>query len=79
MTMSRMAMKTAWMMEEMRRNAIDDTFKRFQKLARDYYTNGYDVTGGELEKTIKELEKLGANMDAVLDEDLKIRDEVCGM
>lgn len=32
MTMSRMAMKTAWMMEEMRRNAIDETFETYKKL-----------------------------------------------
>lgn len=78
MTMSRMAMKTSWMMEEMRRNAINETFETYKKLIRDYYTNGYDVTGGELDKTIRELEELGANMDVVLETEFQIRDEVFG-
>lgn len=76
MTMSRMAMKTAWMMEEMRRNAIDETFETFKRLVRDYYINGYDATGGELDKTIRELERLGANMDVILDTEFEIREEL---
>lgn len=76
MTMSRMAMKTAWMMEEMRRNAIDTTFEKFKKLTRDYYINGYDASEGELDKTIRELERLGANMDVVLDTEFEIREEL---
>lgn len=76
MTMSRMAMKTAWMMEEMRRNAIDETFETFKRLVRDYYINGYDATGGELDKTIRELERLGANMDVVIDTEFEIREEL---
>ncbi len=76
MTMSTMAMKTAWMMEEMRRNAIDETFKTYKKLIRDYYINGYDASEGELDKTIRELERLGANMDVVLDTEFEIREEL---
>lgn len=76
MTMSIMAMKTAWMMEEMRRNAIDETFKTYKKLIRDYYINGYDASEGELDKTIRELERLGANMDVVLDTEFEIREEL---
>lgn len=76
MTMSRMAMKTAWMMEEMRRNAIDTTFETYKRLIRDYYINGYDASEGELDKTIRELERLGANMDVVLDTEFEIREEL---
>lgn len=76
MTMSIMAMKTAWMMEEMRRNAIDETFKTYKRLIRDYYINGYDASEGELDKTIRELERLGANMDVVLDTEFEIREEL---
>lgn len=78
MTMSRMAMKTAWMMEKMRQDAINSTFETYKKLIRDYYINGYDVTGGELDKTIRELEELGANMDVVLETEFQIREEVLG-
>ena len=76
MTMSRMAMKTAWMMEEMRRNAIDTTFETYKRLIRDYYINGYDASEGELDKTIRELERLGANMDVLLDTEFEIREEL---
>ena len=76
MTMSRMAMKTAWMMEEMRRNAIDTTFETYKRLIRDYYINGYDASEGELDKTIRELERLGANMDVILDTEFEIREEL---
>ncbi len=76
MTMSTMAMKTAWMMEEMRRNAIDTTFEKYKRLIRDYYINGYDASEGELDKTIRELERLGANMDVVLDTEFEIREEL---
>ena len=76
MTMSRMAMKTEWMMEQMRRDAIDSTFETFKKLIREYYINGYDASEGKLDETIRELERLGANMEAVLEAEFEIRDEL---
>lgn len=62
------------MIEQMRRNAIDSTFKKWESAVRNYYKQGYD--NGEATTLYKELEKLGANMDPVFDRDLEIRDEV---
>lgn len=76
MTLQGLRMKTDWMMEEIRRAAIDDTFEKFKAAARKYYSEGCD--NGETVKLIRELETLGANMEIVFDTDLSIRDEVCG-
>ena len=76
-TIQGMMMKTEYMMEQIRQNAIDHTVEQFKVAARHYYETCEG--GAELTKLIKELEKLGANMDEVLDLDLSIRDEVFGM
>lgn len=76
-TLQGLRMKTEAMMEQMRRDAIDQTFEQFKAAARRYYTQGYD--NGESVALIHELENLGANMDVVFDADLEIRDSVFGM
>ena len=76
-TIQGLRMKTEAMMEQMRRDAIDYTIEQFKEASRRYYTQGYD--NGEAVALIKELEKLGANMEVVFDIDLSIRDEVCGV
>lgn len=69
-------MKTEYMMEQIRRNAIDGTFEKYKEACRRYHTQGYD--NGETVAFIKELERLGANMEAVTDAELEIMDEVYG-
>ncbi len=71
-----MMLRTAYMMEQMKINAIADTFEKFKSAARNYYTQGYD--NGETVKLIKELQELGADMDVVYDTDFEIRNEVFG-
>jgi len=76
-TIQGLMMKSEAIMEQIRINAIEHTFEQFKEAARRYYTQGYD--NGESVALIKELERLGANMEVVFDTDLDIRDEVCGM
>ena len=76
-TIQGLMLKTEAMMEQMRRDAIDHTFEQFKEASWRYYTQGYD--NGEAVALIKELERLGANMEVVFDTDLSIRDEVCGI
>ena len=72
-----MRMRTDWMTEQIRRNAIDSTLDQWKEATRKYYENGYDENGNAT-RLYKELEKLGANMDALIDIDFEIRDEVFG-
>lgn len=76
-TLQGMRMKTEYMMEQMRIDAINDTFEKFKEVDRHYYKTS---EGGEIvTKLFKELEELGANMEFVVETDLQIRDEVFGM
>lgn len=77
MTLQGMRMRTEYMIEQIRINAIEDTFEEWKAAVRNYYTVGYD--NGETTKLYKELEKLGANMESVIDEDFRIREEVLGI
>lgn len=76
-TLQDMKMKTEYMMEQMRINAINDTLKKFKEAARLYYETSEG--GKEVTKLINELEELGANMEYVTEIDLQIRDEVFGL
>lgn len=76
MTLQAMRQRTNWMMEQMRRDAIDQTLEEWKEATRRYYQNGCD--NGETTRLYKELERLGANMDALIDIDFEIRDEVFG-
>lgn len=76
LTFQGMRMKTEYMMEQIRRNAIDQTVEQFKAATRHYYETCEG--GAEVTRLVKELEKLGANMDAVFDIDWDIREEVFG-
>lgn len=74
MTLSARAMRTNYMIEQIRMNAIDATFEEFKKASRHYYET---CEGGDkVTKLYHELEELGANMEVVIETDLDIRDEV---
>jgi hypothetical protein len=75
-TIQGLMMKTEYMMEQIRRNAIDDTIEKFKVACRHYYETSEG--GDETTRLYKELEKLGANMEAVWEIDWSIRDEVFG-
>ena len=76
MTLSAMSLRTEWMIEQIRRNAIDATFEAFKKAAKHYYETSEG--GEEVTRLIHELEELGANYEVIIDTDLEIRDEVFG-
>ena len=76
-TLQGMRMNVDYMMEQIRINAINDTFEKFKKADRHYYETSEG--GSEVTKLIKELEELGANMEYITEVDLEIRDEVCGL
>lgn len=72
MTLSEMTMKTNWMMEMMRQNAIVNTIEKFKAACHSYYKNGYD--NGETVQLVKELEKLGLDIDEIADIESEIRE-----
>lgn len=74
MTLSAMRIKTEMMLEAIREQAIEETYRQWQDAVRNYYTQGYD--NGETTKLYKELETLGADLDQLYDEDSKILEEV---
>ena len=76
LTLQGMRMRTDYMMELMRIDAINDTFEKFKNADRHYYETCEG--GDEVTRLFKELENLGANIDYVIDTDLQIRDEVFG-
>lgn len=76
-TLQGMRMNVDYMMEQIRINAINDTFEKFKKADRHYYKTSEG--GDEVTKLFKELEELGANMEYVIEVDLQIRDEVFGL
>lgn len=76
-TLQGMRMNVDYMMEQIRINAINDTFEKFKKADRHYYETCEG--GNEVTKLMKELEKLGANMEYVTEVDLQIRNDVFGL
>lgn len=76
-TLQGMRMNVDYMMEQIRINAINDTFEKFKKADRHYYETSDG--GSEVTKLFKELEELGANMEYVIEVDLQIRNEVFGL
>lgn len=77
MTLQGMRMRTDYMIEQIRIRAIEDTFEKFKEADRKYYQTSEG--GDNVTKLYKELEELGANMEKVIDADLQIRDETCGL
>lgn len=76
-TLQEMRMNVDYMMEQMRIDAINDTFEKFKKVDKHYYETSEG--GSEVTKLIKELEALGANMEYITEVDLQIRNEVFGL
>lgn len=76
-TLQCMRMRTEYMMEQMRIDAINDTFEKFKEADRYYYQT--TECGDIVTKLFKALEELGANMEVVVETDLQIRDEVFGL
>lgn len=76
LTLSTMVMRTNYMIEEIRRQAIETTWKQFKEADRRYYET---CEGGrEVTKLILELYGYGVDPDEITDVDLAIRDEVFG-
>lgn len=76
-TFQEMRMNVDYMMEQIRINAINDTFEKFKQADRHYYETSDG--GDEVTKLFKELEGLGANMEYITEVDLEIRNEVFGL
>ena len=75
-TIQGMRMKTAYMMEQIRRNAIDHTIEQFKTATRNYYKTCEG--GDEVTRLIHELEDLGVDSDDIFEIDWSIREEVFG-
>lgn len=74
MTLSTMSLKTGWMIEQIRLQALQKTLSEYEAALRNYYRT---CEGGDkCTKLYHELEELGADMEAVIDLDLEIRDEI---
>ena len=76
-TLQGMRMNVDYMMEQIRINAINDTFEKFKKASRHYYETCEG--GSEVTRLIKELDELGVNMEYIFEVDLEIRNEVFGI
>lgn len=74
LTFQEMEMRTAYMMEQMRRDAIDKTFSEWKKAIKNYYEVGYD--NGETTKLYKDLFKLGVDPGYLFDIDFEIMTSV---
>ena len=75
LTFQGMRDRTNYMMESIRRSAIDETLKQFKTAATKYYTDGYD--NGETVKLIHELESFGVDSGVIFDIEWEIREQ-CG-
>ena len=73
-TLSAAVLRTNYMMEVMRYNAIEETWKQFEEADRKYYKT---CEGGDrVTKLIHDLESYGVDYKDIIDRDLEIRDEV---
>lgn len=77
MTLQGLRLQTEYMMEQIKIQAIDEVYGKWKAAVRKYYEHGYDA--GETTKLYKELENLGLNMEVLFEEDIRIRDEICGI
>ena len=73
-TLQGMRQRTEWMMQEIQRQTVEETYAKWEEAARKYYRQGYD--NGESVKLLKELESLGVDAEYLIERDLDIRDEV---
>jgi hypothetical protein len=60
--------------EKIRQEAIEEVLEKFKEADRKYYQTGEDFQ--TVRDLYKELERLGADIETVIDIDLHIRDEV---
>lgn len=63
--------------EKIRQEAIEEVLEKFKEADRKYYQTGEDFQ--TVRDLYKELERLGADIETVIDIDLHIRDEVFGL
>ena len=73
-TFESMMARTEYMMQEIRRKAINETLEKFREANRTYYRTC--MGGGEAAMLYKELECLGVDPEYLVEEDLRIRSEV---
>lgn len=73
-TLSAYAVRTNWMMEQIRENALRDTIEEFKVADRRYYETCEN--GKEVEKLISEMYALGMSVEDVCELDIEIRDFV---
>ena len=76
LTFQGMRMRTEYMMEEIRRQAIDATMVKYREACRAYHTNGCD--NGETVQLIHELEHLGVDPEIIWDIEDEIMADVYG-
>lgn len=74
-TLSASVMKTNYIIEQIRMDAIDATLSEFESACHNYYKNGYD--NGESACLVKELMDLGVDLDYITDIEFSIRDLYC--
>ena len=73
MTLSQMALRTNYMMEQMRIDAINDSMKKWKEALHTYYSQGYDQR--QTTKFYNELVRLGVDPDELFDIDFEIREQ----
>jgi len=74
MPLSRGTVRTNYIIEQIRLNALQDTMKKWKGALMHYYTQGYD--NGESTKLYNELIKFGADPEKLFDIDFDIRESV---
>lgn len=74
MTLSAMSIKTDWMIEQLRLQALSETLEKYDQALRRYYRTCEG--GDECTRLYRELEELGADNELLVDLDLEIRDEI---
>lgn len=74
-TLSAMSIKTNWMIEQIRYEAIEATIAKFEDACHNYYKNGCD--NGESARLVRELMDLGVDLDYITDIEFAIRDIYC--
>ena len=75
-TLQGLRMRTEWMMDQIRQNAVSDTLEKFKKADAEYYKTS--CGGDAVTKLIHDLERLGVDPEYIVELDLQIRDENCG-
>ena len=72
-TLSAYAVRTNWIMEQIRQNALKDTIEKCKIECHRYYSMETEGSSREFEKLIRELLDLGMPIDEVYDLEEEIR------